>query len=463
MRIFTIEEILKATGGELICGSPDDKVRGFFIDSREVEAGGVFFATKGARNDAHNFLENVIEKGCKALVISDMSKLPADKPKDLNVILTGDALKALQELSRWYLGTLPLRKKIGVTGSVGKTSTRDMVYYVASSKYKTGRNKKNYNSAFGLPLSILEFEPDTEVAVLEMGMDTFGEIQLLADIVRPDIGIITHITSVNLLSMKNLENILKAKMEITTFFDKNSTLIVNGSCPMLKPEKVAGDYKLITADTKEAADYVVSDICDFGDKGIKYTLHRKDKQYEVSLPTAGAHNAMNAALAIAAGELLGIDIQQAIEGLGRAELTGKRLRIREQGGIKVIDDTYNACEDSVKSAINTLIAAEGTRKVAVIGDIIGLAHRSEEAHRQIGRYAAEKGVDLFISIGGEAGYCAEEAAKIMGKDRAICFSEKKDFIEVMDRLLKEGDVVLVKASRGMELEEIVEEILKDKN
>lgn len=463
MKTFTIGEILKATGGELICGSPADEVRGFAIDSRETGVGDMFFATKGARNDAHDFLADVIEKGCRALVISDMNKLPAEKPDDLSVIVTEDTLKALQELSRWYLNTLPLKKKIGVTGSVGKTSTRDMVYYVSAAKYKTGRNKKNYNSAFGLPLSILEFEPDTEVAVLEMGMDTFGEIELLADIVRPDIGIITHITDVNLLSMENLDNILKAKMEITTFFDESSTLIVNGSCRMLTPEKAAGNYHLITADTKQGADYVISDICDLGDKGIKYTLHRKDKQYEVNLPTAGAHNAMNSALAIAAGELLGIEPQQAIDGLGQAELTGKRLKVRENGGFKVIDDTYNACEDSVKSAINTLMATEGKRKVAVLGDIIGLAHRAEEAHRGIGRYAADRGVDLLIAIGEEARYYAEEAARIMGKDRAVYFPQKKDFIEAMTSLLKKGDVVMVKASRGMELEEVVEEILKDKD
>jgi len=464
MKTFTIEEILKAIDGKLICGRKDDCVLGFAIDSRETEPQNMFFATKGSRNDAHDFIQNVIDKGCRSLVVSNLAKVPdkAVREGSLNVILVDDALKALQNLAAWYLRTLPLKKKIGVTGSVGKTSTRDMMYYVASVKYKTGRNKKNYNSAFGLPLSILEFDPDTEVAVLEMGMDTFGEIELLADIVRPDIGIITHITSVNLLSMNNLDNILKAKMEITSFFDETSTLIVNRSCPMLTPEKVAGNYSLITVDTAEGADYQVCDIYDFGDKGIKYTLRREDKQVEIELQTAGGHNAVNASLAIAAGELLGISPEEAAEGLRNAQLTGKRLKVEEKNGIKVIDDTYNACEDSVKSAINTLMAAEGKRKVAILGDIIGLAHRAEEGHKQVGRYAADKNVDLLIAIGNDAEYYAKGAGEKMDESKVYFFPQKKDFLEKKDVLLKKGDVVLVKASRGMELEEIVEEILKDK-
>lgn len=465
MRTFTIREIINATGGKLIRGSDEALVRGFSVDSRETEAGGMFFATVGARNDAHDFIKDVIKKGCKSMVISNPGKLPAEDEEGaegLNVILADDVLKALQDLAKWYLGTLPLKKKIAITGSVGKTSTRDMMYYVASTKYKTGRNKKNYNSDFGLPLSILDFEQDTEIAVLEMGMYTFGEIKLLADIVRPDIGIITNIAEVNIEGMKNIENILKAKMEIVSFFGSDSVLIVNQSCPMLSREKVKGNYKLITVDTKKGGDYFVSDICDFGDKGIKYILNRDDKRYEISLAAAGGHNALNASLAIAAGELIGISPKEAAEGLKEARLTGTRLKVREANGFKVIDDTYNACEDSVKSAINTLIAAAGKRKIAVLGDIIGLGHRSEAVHRDIGKYAADKGADMVIAIGKDAKYYAEGAAAKLGNERAVFFPQKKDFKEEMAKLLREGDVILVKASRGMELEEIAEEILKDK-
>lgn len=264
------------------------------------------------------------------------------------------------------------------------------MYYVASTKYKTGRNKKNYNNSHGLPLSILEFDEDTQVAVLEMGMDSPGEIRLLAGIVHPDIAIITKIAEVNIEMMKNLENIFNAKMEITTYFDEGSTLIVNASCAMLSPERTAGPYGLVTVGTEGNRDYMVKDICDMGDKGIKFTLIRDHKEYQMSLPVPGAHNAVNAALAVAAGELIGISPQEAAEGLKRTELTGKRLKISEKNGFKVIDDTYNACEDSVISALDTLAATEGKRKVAILGDIIGLAERAEPDHKNVGAYAAKK-------------------------------------------------------------------------
>ena len=310
----------------------------------------MFFAIVGENNDGHDFISQVIKKGCKVVVVSDESKVPQTEGTD--VILVKNTTTALQELAKYYLRLLPLKKKIGVTGSVGKTSTRDFMYYVASTKYKTGRNKKNYNNAHGLPLSILEFDEDTEIAVLEMGMDQPGEIKLLADIVRPDIAIITKIAEVNIALMKNLDNILKAKMEITEYFDSDSPLVVNSSCPMLTPDRVGGEYNLVTV-SDESGDYLVKEICDFGDKGIKYILNRDDKDYKIVLPVAGGHNAVNSALAIAAGELIGISIEEAAEGLTRSELTGKRLKITAGNGVKVVDDTYNACEDSVKSAIDT--------------------------------------------------------------------------------------------------------------
>ena len=462
MKVFTIGEIAEAVKGILISGEEKALVKGFAIDSRLVVPGNMFFPTKGARVDAHDFIAQVIDKGCTSFVVSCPEKIPEDKAGHLNVILVKDTLKALQDLAVYYLNTLPLKHKIGVTGSVGKTSTRDMMYYIASTKYKTGKNKKNYNSAHGLPLSILDFEPDTQIAVLEMGMDNFGEIRHLANMVRPDIAIITQIAAVNYEMMGNKENILKAKMEITDFFNENSTLVVNSSCPMLTAEKVAGDYNLATVGTQENHDYRVSHICDLGDKGIKYTLCRNDKSYEISLPTPGGHNAFNASLAIAAGELIGISPDEAALGLEKASLTGKRLRVEENKGIKVIDDCYNACEDSVKSAINTLIATKGSRKVAILGDILGLADYSRESHISIGKYAAEKGIDLLIAVGEEASYYAEGAKELMDEEKVKFFPTKKAFIQAKGQFIKSGDVVLVKASRGMELEEIVDAILKDK-
>ncbi len=456
MREFTVPEIIEAVGGQLVRGDGKNKIKGISIDSREIEENMMFFAIVGENNDGHDFISQVIKKGCKVVVVSDESKVPQTEGTD--VILVKNTTTALQELAKYYLRLLPLKKKIGVTGSVGKTSTRDFMYYVASTKYKTGRNKKNYNNAHGLPLSILEFDEDTEIAVLEMGMDQPGEIKLLADIVRPDIAIITKIAEVNIALMKNLDNILKAKMEITEYFDSDSTLVVNSSCPMLTPDRVGGEYNLVTV-SDESGDYLVKEICDFGDKGIKYILNRDDKDYKIVLPVAGGHNAVNSALAIAAGELIGISIEEAAEGLTRSELTGKRLKITAGNGVKVVDDTYNACEDSVKSAIDTLTAIEGKRHVAILGDILGLAERAEAGHRAVGRHAAQKKIDLLIAVGDDARYYAEGASEIMDKNNIMFFSTKEEFIEAAEGIIKTGDIILVKASRGMKMEQIVNKIL----
>ena len=456
MREFTVPEIIEAVGGQLVRGDGKNKIKGISIDSREIEENMMFFAIVGENNDGHDFISQVIKKGCKVVVVSDESKVPQTEGTD--VILVKNTTTALQELAKYYLRLLPLKKKIGVTGSVGKTSTRDFMYYVASTKYKTGRNKKNYNNAHGLPLSILEFDEDTEIAVLEMGMDQPGEIKLLADIVRPDIAIITKIAEVNIALMKNLDNILKAKMEITEYFDNDSTLVVNSSCPMLTPDRVGGEYNLVTV-SDESGDYLVKEICDFGDKGIKYILNRDDKDYKIVLPVAGGHNAVNSALAIAAGELIGISIEEAADGLTRSELTGKRLKITAGNGVKVVDDTYNACEDSVKSAIDTLTAIEGKRHVAILGDILGLAERAEAGHRAVGRHAAQKKIDLLIAVGDDARYYAEGASEIMDKNNIMFFSTKEEFIEAAEGIIKTGDIILVKASRGMKMEQIVNKIL----
>lgn len=457
MREFTVLEIVKAVGGRLVRGEGKNKVKGFSIDSREIEENMMFFAIVGENNDGHDFINQVFKKGCRVVAVSDENKMP-NEIGEADVILVENTTTALQNLAKYYLNLLPLKKKIGVTGSVGKTSTRDFMYYVASTKYKTGRNKKNYNNAHGLPLSILEFDEDTEIAVLEMGMDRPGEIKLLADIVRPDIAIITRIAEVNIEMMKNLDNILKAKMEITEYFHKDATLVVNSSCPMLKPERVSGEYNLVTV-SEEAGDYVVKEICDLGDKGIKYILNRNDKEYKIELPVAGGHNALNSALTIAAGELIGIDIEQAAEGLTRSELTGKRLKITDGNGVKVIDDTYNACEDSVKSAIDTLAAIEGDRHVAILGDILGLAERAEAGHSAVGRHAAQKKVDLLIAIGDDAKYYAKGASELMDDRNIMFFKSKEEFISKAESIIKKGDVILVKASRGMKMEQIVNKIL----
>ena len=468
MRPFTVEEIIKAVGGTLVSGEKENIVYRVCTDSRKAEPGDLFFPLKGENNDGHDFLGQVLEAGCRTIVVSDESKIPkqafASQPGDADIIVVGDTTAALQALASYYLDCLPLKKKIAVTGSVGKTSTRDMLYYAASTSFKTGRNPKNFNNYFGLPLSIMDFEPDTEVAVLEMGMASAGEIETLARIARPDIAVITNIGVSHIENLGSREGILKAKLEVTCCFDENSVLVINADNDMLTPENVKGPYRVITVGTGENCDYRINDVCDFGDKGIEYTLCHEGKDYRIKLPVPGAHNAINASLAVAAAGLMGISPETAIKGFEQAELTEKRLNIKKQGRIKVIDDTYNACPESMKSALNTLMSTdveEGGRRVAVLGDMFELGKESPAAHLEVGRYAVEKKPDLLIAVGKDAEYIAQ-GAEPLGDGHVLRYETREDLEKEVHKIIRPGDTVLVKASRSMEMEKTVKEILKEK-
>ena len=468
MRPFTVEEIIKAVDGTLVSGEKENIVYRVCTDSRKAEPGDLFFPLKGENNDGHDFLGQVLEAGCRTIVVSDESKIPkqafASQPGDADIIVVGDTTAALQALASYYLDCLPLKKKIAVTGSVGKTSTRDMLYYAASTSFKTGRNPKNFNNYFGLPLSIMDFEPDTEVAVLEMGMASAGEIETLARIARPDIAVITNIGVSHIENLGSREGILKAKLEVTCCFDENSVLIINADNDMLTLENVKGSYRVITVGTGENCDYRINDVCDFGDKGIEYTLCHEGKDYRIKLPVPGAHNAINASLAVAAAGLMGISPETAIKGFEQAELTEKRLNIKKQGRIKVIDDTYNACPESMKSALNTLMSTdveEGGRRVAVLGDMFELGKESPAAHLEVGRYAVEKKPDLLIAVGKDAEYIAQ-GAEPLGDGHVLRYETREDLEKEVHEIIRPGDTVLVKASRSMEMEKTVKEILKEK-
>ena len=468
MRPFTVEEIIKAVGGTLVSGEKENIVYRVCTDSRKAEPGDLFFPLKGENNDGHDFLGQVLEAGCRTIVVSDESKIPkqafASQPGDADIIVVDDTTAALQALASYYLDCLPLKKKIAVTGSVGKTSTRDMLYYAASTSFKTGRNPKNFNNYFGLPLSIMDFEPDTEVAVLEMGMASAGEIETLARIARPDIAVITNIGVSHIENLGSREGILKAKLEVTCCFDENSVLIINADNDMLTLENVKGSYRVITVGTGENCDYRINDVCDFGDKGIEYTLCHEGKDYRIKLPVPGAHNAINASLAVAAAGLMGISPETAIKGFEQAELTEKRLNIKKQGRIKVIDDTYNACPESMKSALNTLMSTEveeGGRRVAVLGDMFELGKESPAAHLEVGRYAVEKKPDLLIAVGKDAEYIAQ-GAEPLGDGHVLRYETREDLEKEVHEIIRPGDTVLVKASRSMEMEKTVKEILKEK-
>ena len=486
----SLNEILE---GKLIRGNGKAEASDVVIDSRETGPDKVFFALKGEKNDGHNYLRQVFGSGCRIVVVSDLSKVEEALSlgeSDCEIILVSDTKASLQKLSAWYLDSLDLKVRAAVTGSVGKTSTRDFMYYVLSEKYRTARSIKNYNNSFGLPLSILSFPEDTEAAVIEMGMDGKGSIAVLDDIVRPDTAVITNV------GVSHLENfpeegrmgILNTKLEITGHFKDDSTLVINASNDLLsevdmKERGIKGS--MIKVGTEPECDYSVSEVKDNGIDGISFRLTHDGETYDVELPVPGAHNAINAALAVAVGVRYGLTVEEAIEGFRKTELTEKRLTLKERDGIKVIDDTYNAAPDSVKSAINTLMATpvpEGGRHILITGDMGELGAERANGHRSVGEYAFESGVDVMIAIGEAsvetiygwklaaetAGHSlkAVNATPIIIMDEttgqgAEHFPDKEMVVNGVRDHIKAGDCVLVKASRFMQLEKIVKRLIED--
>lgn len=454
MREISVREIISAIGGECISGDPETIVTGISTDSRTINTGMVFFALKGERFDGHDFLENVIASGCSAVVVSKEIGvlLSFAQNKGVAVIKITDTLIGLQDLAAYYLSQFDIIK-IAVTGSTGKTTTKEMLYHILSEKYNAVRNLGNFNNLIGLPLSVFNIDNDTEVAVFEMGMDRLGEIHRMAEIIKPNLAVITNIGLSHIERLGNRKNILKAKMEIVDFFNRENILVINWDNDMLSSATYKGEYRLVTVGKTEKANFQIVEVQDFGQDGIKFTLNNENEVQEFCLSTPGIHNAQNASLALAAAMCFDISMEEAKKGLAKLTDSDKRLHIMQRQGITIIDDTYNASPDSMRAAIDVLVSISGGRKIAILGDMFELGQKEEEYHFQIGEYASHKGVDVIISVGKNAKYISEGART--GGTKAIHF-EKKDFLQkVLNQWIRPKDIVLVKGSRGMAMDEVV--------
>jgi len=456
MKKTKIGQIEKAVSGKLLFGDAESIVTGVSIDSRKINEGDIFFALIGENHDAHNFLSDAVSNGVKNVVVSrgDTKTLG----EGINVILVEDTTKALQEFAKWYAEEIKI-KKIGITGSTGKTTTKDILYHIFSEKYKTGKTAGNFNNHIGLPLTLLSFDEDIEVGILEMGVEFVGEMDMLANIARPDISILTNIGLAHVETFGGRENIFKGKMEIVNYLSKDGLLIVNEESDFLSRENVLGNYRVNTIGLSGKSDYILSDITELDDGSVEFVLEYKEKSKRFKINIPGRHNAFNASLAIAAAMDMGITMDEAAEGLKKIELTEKRLSIKGKDGLKVIDDTYNASPDSMRAAIGVLLATKGMRKVAIFGDMFGLGDDSEMYHEQIGEFVSQSNIDLLITAGELSKHMHDKAVSVMGEEKAIHYDNRKKLESEIKKIITLGDVVLVKGSRAMAMENIVKKIL----
>ena len=460
MNTTSIREIAKATDGRIIKGSEELTVSGVVHDSRECGPDDLFVCVIGENLDGHDFIPQVIETGCRALLVSNEGA--AEAASDASVILVDDTVKAMDDLARWYLEKLDLIT-VAVTGSVGKTSTRDMIYYVLNEKFKCGRNMKNYNNEIGLPLSIFRLDDSNEAVVLEMGMSDFGEISLLTDIARPMIGVITNIGTAHMEHLGSREGIFRAKMEITEGLRSRAeggAMVVAFDEEFLNPERIAGDFDSIFIGSDGRSSYIVGDIVDEGIDGVSFSLEHREERRDFNVPVPGRHNAVNASLAIAIGDRLGLTTEQIRKGLSAVELTGHRLRVLRTEDLTVIDDTYNASPDSMKSGLKVLERSRCSGcRVAILGEMYELGEKEDQMHRDVGIFAAGCDIDRVIGIGPLAKNITDGAAA--GGMEALWYETKDDLYREMSEHVRDGDIVLVKASRGMRLEEVVEKLTEE--
>ena len=456
MNKISLGKIAEVTRGRMVSGDPDHVVAAVSTDSRSAGKGCLFIPLVGENHDAHDFVTGARENGCNAFLVSE--ERAAERLEGADVVFVNDTLQAMQDLAHYYLTTLDI-KKVAVTGSVGTTSTRDMLWYTMSEMFKTARPEKNYNNEVGVPLTIFSLDSSYKAVVLEEGLERAGDIHRLSAITRPDVCVITNIGVSHIENLGTRENIFRAKLEVADFLPPGGKLIINSDSDFLSRDNIDRDLDIIECGTDPGCDYFVHDIHDKGVDGVSFSLKTPAGEVLIDLPVPGAHNAVNAALAAAAASCFGASSDDIRNGLSKLSLTGKRLLVKEGNGIKIIDDSYNAAPASMKSAVDTLMNTEGARHIAVLAGMNELGADSEKYHREVGEYIKEKKVDVIAGIGEKARAIVEGAT---GESTyASWFPEKESFYSEMKDIIRPGDVVLVKGSNAYKMSEVTDKLLED--
>ena len=452
---LTAQQIAQACGGRLLCGDPQTEITSFSTDSRSIQPGCLFVPIKGERTDAHIYIEATLAAGA-AGTFTQYDNAPQGDSHPW--ILVEDTREALQKTAAWYRSHFHI-PVVGITGSVGKTTTKEMVALAFSAGYHTMRTQGNQNSQIGLPLTLFQLEPEHEAAVIEMGMSEFGEMSRLSAMAHPTMAIMTNIGLSHIGQLKTQENILHEKLHITDGFGPENLLLINGDDPFLASVQGKTPFPVVTYGLGEGCAYRAEQV-HAGESGTSFVLVHEQLRLPVFLPAFGIHMVYNALAAIAAAEWAGIQPQDAAKALEGYRPLAMRQQRYEANGVTVIDDTYNASPDSMIGGIDVLYAikAEG-RRIAVLADMLELGEASAEAHRKVGRHCGEKGVDLLLTIGSEAAQIAAGAKEASAEIVCREFMDNPSALAFLKETVRPGDVVLVKGSRGMHTDEIVHGLL----
>lgn len=460
MKNMTLDNMAKACGGRLIGGDKDHEIAGAVTDSRLIEKDFLFFAIRGERVDGHRFIPQVMEKGAACAVCEEMP-VPEEGKAAGACILVDSVEKAMQDMAAYYRSGLSL-PVVGITGSVGKTSTKEFIASVLEEKYHVLKTQGNYNNEIGVPLTLFRIRQEHEAAVVEMGINHFGEMHRLSRMAAPDIVVMTNIGDCHLEALGSREGILRAKSEIFDFMKPDGRIVINGDDDMLSTIKEVKGITPVTFGKKSNNTYYASDIRQNGLFGTGVRIHMPSGSFYAEIPLPGEHMVYNALAAAAVGEALGLSPEEIAAGIAAVKPTSGRSNLIRCADKVVIDDCYNANPVSMCAALDLLAQAD-TRKVAVLGDMFELGENAEKLHGDVGRYAARLGIDVIICAGEISARMAKEAKEVnTGRSEIYYFPEKEALLEKMQELVKPGDTILVKASHGMGFAEVVEKLNKMK-
>lgn len=452
MKNMSLQKIVAACGGTY-CGSADlseREVSSVVIDSRKAEKDSLFVAIKGARVDGHSFIPQVMEKGALCAVSEqDLGDVPYP------YIKVGSCEQALKDIAEHYRRSLDIRV-VGISGSVGKTSTKEMIASVLGQKFNVLKTEGNFNNEIGLPLTVFNIREEHEIAVLEMGISHFGEMTRLAKIARPDICVITNIGVAHIESLGSRDGILKAKTEMFKYMNPEGTIILNGDDDKLRGFVPENGVSPVYFGLDPSCPYHAEKTENKGLRGTDAEFVTPDSRFRAHISIPGGHMVYNALAGIAVGTALGMTPDEMARGIEALVPIAGRNNLIETERWSIIDDCYNANPASMKSSLDVLACAD-TRTVAILGDMFELGASEKEMHYEVGAYAAEKGISVLICIGGLSAETARGARE--SSDGAameiLHYSTKEDFFKEMNDVLKKDDTILVKASHGMEFTEIV--------
>lgn len=460
MLSLKVKEIVEAVEGKVLQGDPEQEFSNLTIDSRRVKPGDIFLAIIGENHDGHNFIPEAVDNGAKAIITSRTIKPYSGTA----IILVRDTTKALQDLAHYVRKFLSNLHVVGITGSAGKTTTKDMLASILEKNKKIIKSPGNYNNDYGLPLTLLELDGDEEVAILEMAMRHKGDIARLAEIAEPNSGIITNIGAAHLENLKTVKNVAMAKEELLEGLTRDGFAALNYDDEYIRdmiPRFPNLEINLISLENENVDFYADSiEVIEEGEE-TKFTIHHDESSYVVIMDRVGKHNIYNALSAVAVAKELGISWADIQLGLQDIQVTGLRQEIRKIDGIKIINDTYNANPLSMKAGIDSLNAMDSKRRIAVLGAMLELGPVEDAAHKEIGKYLYRQNIDVLVAVGEIGETIAQGAARAgMPKKNIYIYQNNEDAASFLSKVMTSGDTILVKGSRALGMEEIVDLLLE---